>query len=87
MSRRRGALLAVSSVLGLAAALGAAGCGDDERGGVEVQGAGTSTSGGSATTTAPAGTTTAPAGTDTAPAGTETTGTSPEPNTSTETTP
>lgn len=39
-------------VLGVGAGLGAGGCGDDERGGVEVEGAGTSTNG--ATETAPA---------------------------------
>ena len=58
-----------ATALGAAAALGAGGCGDDERGGVEVQD-GTGTTGGGAGTTggASTGTTgTAPEATGTAP--------------------
>ncbi len=64
MKSGRGALLAVSVVLGVAAGLGAAACGEDRRGGVEVEGAGTGTTGGGSD---PATTATTPATTPSAP--------------------
>ena len=74
MRRGRGALLAVSAVLGVVAGTGAAACGEDDRGGVEVEGAGTGTTGGGPDT----GTT--PATTSTSPATTGTTETAPDAN-------
>jgi len=73
MSGRRLATLVATAAMGMGTAVGMAACGDDERGSVEVEGAGTATTG--------TGTAAETVGTaaETAPSATETTGTTTSP--------
>ena len=72
MTGRTWLVVLVSGVLGFGAATAAAGCGDDDRGEVTIQGGTTGTTPTSTTGTTPT-TETAPATTETTPATTETT--------------
>jgi hypothetical protein len=77
---RKAGILLVTAALGFGAAIGAAACGDDDRGSVDVEG-GTGTGGTATGGTGTAGTGTAATGT----VGTQTGGTGTAPTTPTET--